>query len=273
MSQESQQSEAEFSEAEEGSNVGDEDGESRQSPQSESPYDDSDGDMDYNPAKDDDAGDDSDSDKDDELEDLLSNPNIPEQQRKLMKKLIKERIERDRRDRQKGGVKSKYAAQKDKPKDKDISQHIDNMEPSRKRKSNIVTSSPADSVPAKVPKYSGASLLEDSNSSIDVEGDAKDVHSPSLLPNVSTKRRILTPTHKQKRSKGSSSASSKSSKPTTLQSKQNPSTSAGLSAKSRPSASKQSSMRAKNLSTPSRSDASGKSKGKKIVYRQKHFKK
>ena len=138
------------------------------------------------------------------------------------------------------------------------------MEPSRKRKNNIVTSSPADSVPAKVPKYSGASLLEDSNSSIDVEGDAKDVHSPSLLPNVSTKRRILTPTHKKKKSKGSSSASSKSSKPTPLQSKQNPSTFAGLSAKSRP---KQSSMRAKNLSTPSRSDASGKSKGKKIAYR------
>ena len=115
MSQKSQQSEAEFPEAEEGSNVNDEDGESRQSPQSESPYHDSDGDVDYNPAKDDDAGDDSDSDKDDELEDLLSNPNIPEQQRKLMKKLIQERIVRDRWDRQKGGVKSKYAAQKDKP--------------------------------------------------------------------------------------------------------------------------------------------------------------
>ena len=262
MSQESQQSEAEFSEAEEGSNVGDEDGESRQSPQSESPYDDSDGDVDYNPAKDDDAGDDSDSDKDEELEDLLSNPNIPEQQRKLMKKYIQERIELDRRDRQKEGVKSKYAAQKDKPKDKDISQHIDNVVPSQKRKSNIVTSSPADSVPAKVPKYSGASLLEDSNSSINVEGDAKDIHSPSLLPNVSTKRRILTPTHKK-----GSSASSKSSKPTPLQSKQNPSTLAGLSGKSRRSTSKQSFMRAKNLSTPSRSDTSGKSKGKKIVYR------
>ena len=194
MSQESQESEAEFSEAEEGSNVGDEDSESRQSPQRESPYDDSDGDVDYNPAKDDDAGDDSDSDKDDKLEDLLLNPNIPEQQRKLMKKYIQERIERDRRDRQKGSVKSKYAAQKDKP--KDISQHIDNVEPSRKRKSNIVTSSPADSVPAKVLKYSRASLLEHSNSSIDVEGDAKDFHSPSVLPNVSTKRRILTPTKK-----------------------------------------------------------------------------
>ena len=69
MSQESK-SEAEFSEAEEGSNVGDDDGESRQSPQSQNPYDDSDGDVDYNPDKDDDAGDDSDSDKDDELEDL-----------------------------------------------------------------------------------------------------------------------------------------------------------------------------------------------------------
>ena len=77
MSQESQESEAEFLEAEEGSNVGEEDGESCQSPQSKSPYDDSDGDVDYNPAKDDDAGDDSDSDKDDEFEDLLSNPNIP----------------------------------------------------------------------------------------------------------------------------------------------------------------------------------------------------
>ena len=99
MSQESQQSEAEFSEAEESSNVGD--GESRQCPQSESPYDDSDRDVDFNPDKDDDAGDDSDSDKDDELEDLLSNPNIPEQQQNLMKKYIQERIERDRRDRQK----------------------------------------------------------------------------------------------------------------------------------------------------------------------------
>ena len=214
--------------------------------------------------KDDDAGDDSDSDKDDELEDLLSNPNIPEQQRKLMKKYIQERIERDRRGRQKGGVQSKYVSQTNKPKDKDISQHKDNLEPSKKRKRNIVTSSPADSVPAKVPRYFEASFFakDDSNSSIDIEGLAKDVHSLSLLPKVATKRRILTPTHKKK-NKGTSKASSMS---TPLQTKQTPSTSSGLSAKSRPSTSKQSSMRGKNVSTPSRSNTSGKSKGKKIVY-------
>ena len=204
----------------------------------QSPIDDSGVDQDYiQPQEEEEESlEESGAEGDDDLKALLSNKSIPEKQRALMKQLIFERREQSSRSKQKKAAKklqSERDSQNEQDSDADASTEQPSKkvptQPNRKRKRSQATHSEQKKTSGQNPskrQKSQVSFLEvdsESDSVIDVESMAKDVHSPSHLPKVGTKRRSPKPTVKSKSKSTSvrsvspkqqtSSSGSKSSKP------------------------------------------------------------